>query len=257
MHAILEQIFDSRTVSRPDGSQIGYHSGISPEEGRFIQYLIRENRPKTTLEVGCAYGVSSLFICEAMKENGGEAHIIIDPFQSTNWEGIGMANLARAGLAHLVEMIEEPSYLALPSLVRSGRKIDFALIDGIHTFDYVLTDFFFIDLLLNVGGIVVFDDASYSGIRKAIRYIATNRKYQPINDPQAPALSSLSSKQRLLYRAAKTFPRLGRLLRPEFSNPDDALNLPHRNYLAFRKLDDDRLTDGSDGGRRWDWHAEF
>jgi len=42
-----------------------------------------------------------------------------------------------------------------------GERIDFAFIDGAHTFDHVLVDFFYIDRMLNVGGIVAFDDVGF------------------------------------------------------------------------------------------------
>jgi hypothetical protein len=55
-----------------------FHSNISEEEGSFIQGIIREARPQVSLEVGCAYGVSSLYICEALCEVNAVRHIIID-----------------------------------------------------------------------------------------------------------------------------------------------------------------------------------
>jgi hypothetical protein len=71
------------------------HSNISEEEGSFIQGIIREARPQVSLEVGCAYGVSSLYICEALCEVNAVKHIIIDSHQSfpygkdhrSGWEG--------------------------------------------------------------------------------------------------------------------------------------------------------------------------
>jgi len=37
-----------------------------------------------------------------------------------------------------------------------GVKIDFAFVDGWHTFDYTLIDFFYIDKILRSGGLVSF-----------------------------------------------------------------------------------------------------
>src|SRR5215813_8547482 len=56
---------------------------ISAEEGRFLQELIRAKRPSKSIEIGCAYGISSLFICEALREVGAKSHTIIDPYQLT------------------------------------------------------------------------------------------------------------------------------------------------------------------------------
>jgi predicted O-methyltransferase YrrM len=76
------------------------------------------------------------------------------------FDGLGLANLDRAGYARLVEFHDEPSYRALPALEAAGQRIEFAFIDGWHTFDYVMVDFFYVDRMLRVGGIVVLDDTS-------------------------------------------------------------------------------------------------
>src|SRR5262249_48938074 len=143
-------------ITRP----LQYH--ISEEEGYFIQELIRRARPELSLEVGCAYGISSLYICEALREVGAKKHVIIDPNQHvphggpfSGFEGVGLANLRRAGYGDLVDFHEVPSYQCLSRFTEEGLKCDFAFIDGAHTFDYVLVDFFLIDKLLKPGGIVV------------------------------------------------------------------------------------------------------
>jgi predicted O-methyltransferase YrrM len=39
---------------------------------------VRELRPELTLEIGFAYGVSTLFITEALRQNGRGHHIVVD-----------------------------------------------------------------------------------------------------------------------------------------------------------------------------------
>jgi hypothetical protein len=63
---------------------------------------------------------------------------------------------------------------ALAEIERSGQRVDFAFIDGWHTFDFALVDFFFIDRISSVGGVVVFDDANWPAIRKVCRFVKTN-----------------------------------------------------------------------------------
>ena len=46
--------------------------------------------------------------------------------------------------------------------------------DGMHTFDYVFIDFFYIDKMLNVGGVAVFDDTHFPSTRKVCRFILRN-----------------------------------------------------------------------------------
>ena len=52
-----------------------------------------------------------------------------------------------------------------------------AYIDGWHTFDYVALDVFFIDKMLDVGGIVGFNDCGWPAVRKALRYLTTHRRF--------------------------------------------------------------------------------
>jgi hypothetical protein len=213
-----------------------------------------------SLEVGCAYGVSSLFICEALRDVGARQHIIVDPYQlgsnhvgpDSGFEGIGLLNLKRAGYDDLVTFYGELSYRCLPKLEAEGTRVDFAFIDGMHTLDYVLVDFFYVDKMLPVGGVIAFDDLGYPSIRKALRFILTNLPYSAVGPAPDPAQAG----QRLLGAASSRLGRARNVLKPEVRRPDASLGLPSR-FVAIRKERADVLGDGSAGTRRWDFHAEF
>ena len=68
-----------------------------------------------------------------------------------------------------------------PRLAAAGSRIQFAFIDGWHTFDHALVDFFFVDRMLDVGGIVVIDDVGYPSIRRLCHFILSNREYTTID----------------------------------------------------------------------------
>jgi hypothetical protein len=68
--------------------------------------------------------------------------------------------------------------LALPSLLASVLKVQFVLIDGWHTFDQVLLDFFYVDKILEDGGIVAFDDVVMPAINRAVRYFLNYPNYR-------------------------------------------------------------------------------
>jgi len=55
-------------------------------------------------------------------------HVSIDPFQTTQWDNTAREQLRRAGLSHLSRVIEEPSYLAMPTLLREGGDFDLLLV---------------------------------------------------------------------------------------------------------------------------------
>ena len=245
MNSVLSEILETGTTKTATGSgTVKVQASISTAKGQFLQKLVRELDPTVSLEVGLAHGISALFICDALNPRNGTQHITIDPNQhggpwGDSWEGIGIANLRRAGYGDIVRLIEEPSYRALAELESSGQRIDFAFIDGWHTFDFTLVDFFFIDRMLKVGGVVAFDDADWRAVRKVCRFVKTNLAYD-VNG-QGPE-SSL--KRRLSERLLRHSP-FRMLLPPE---TDRSLGLAG-SCIAFRKKAHD--------GRRWDHFVEF
>lgn len=250
MNSVLSDILNTNTTRTANGDGIvKLHSSISCAEGKLLQNLVRHLDPTVSLEVGLAYGVSALFICDALTIREGTRHIVIDPNQhggqwGTSWDGIGIANLQRAAYEHIVRLIEAPSYRALPELERSGQRIDFEFIDGWHTFDFTLVDFFFIDRMLNVGGIVAFDDANWPAIRKVCRFVKTNLAYSIAG---VENLDRISLKRRLMDFVLRRKP-LMRLLRPDVIASDRSIGLGG-SCIAFRKDADD--------SRRWDHFVDF
>ena len=253
MNIILEEIFKTGYVKTAEGKLCKVHSTISREEGLFLQELINECKPKQTLEVGLGYGISSLFICEALEKTPTTKHIVIDPNQFEDpkgypFEGIGLINLKKAGFFDLIEFHNEVSYLVLPKLIKESRVLDFAFIDGWHTFDYALVDFFLIDKLLKVGGLLVIDDADWQSIRKLCRYIVTNHAYSVF---RCLGNERISIKRRILVNFVKYSHFLNnklRFLKPEILISDSQLGL-RGSCIAFQK----KAVDN----RRWDFHSNF
>jgi predicted O-methyltransferase YrrM len=183
---MIQSIFREGKVETGDGAMIKFTSGVNPEEGMHIYNVVKDNRFKRTLEVGLANGTSALYILQAMEDNGlsvhDSAHIALDPNQHTQWKSVGELNVGRAGLDKRFTLMLEPSYLAMPTLlrqVREGRaeKFDMIFIDGMHLFDYTLMDFFYADLLLNVNGVILLDDIRHRGVNKCYRYLQSNFKH--------------------------------------------------------------------------------
>jgi predicted O-methyltransferase YrrM len=178
MNSVLKQILDTGIVS--DGTKTArLHSNMQRDEGELIQQLIANVKPSMTLETGMAYGVSTLYVCEALSRLPQPTrHIAVDPVQSTGWQGLGRYNIRQAGYEAMVQVIEEGSEIALPRLLAGGTRIQFAIIDGWHTFDHALIDFFYINRMLSVGGVVLLDDVSYESIHKLVRYILNYPAYR-------------------------------------------------------------------------------
>jgi cephalosporin hydroxylase len=257
MNPVLEKILRTGNTTSASGEIIKVHSQISEKQGESLQEIISAVRPKVSLEIGLAYGIASLYICEALAKVQAERHIIIDPFQHQGWKGIGFLNLKQAGYEKMIEFHEAPSFQVLPKLEADGLRIDFAFIDGWHTFDYVMVDFFYIDKMLRVGGVLVFDDLCYASIRKLCRYILTNLPYSVFQKPAPAASHKVTLKRWLAFNLSVFSKEVRRIAKPEILEPDHKLGLRDQAYVALKKEKEDVCGNGSNGTRRWDDHHEF
>lgn len=253
MNPVLEEIVATGLTKTSEGEKVEIKpESIGLKEGKYLQKIITDLDPLTTLEIGMAYGVSSLYICDALKRKDNTRHIIIDPQDSKMpWFKIGFNNLRSAGYGDIIEYHDMKSYEALPQLLAKGQKIDFAFVDGWHTFDYAFVDFFYIDKMLNVGGVVVFDDADWSSIRKLCQYIATNYSYSVL-DAMYPISNDKKSIKRAFVQRLLKMPRTAEKMwyyfSPEVLETDFDLGL-NGSCIAFKKESEDT--------RRWDFHKSF
>ena len=145
----------------------------------------RQSGAKTTLEVGFAFGISTLCILAALLENGvtGVPHVAMDPFQSSErFRNAGLRTLRDAGVLAMVDFHREASETFLPKLVAAQRQFDFILVDGDHAFDHTLVDIFYAHRLLRPGGIMVVDDINMPPVYLANRYLLTSYRYQLIGE---------------------------------------------------------------------------
>jgi predicted O-methyltransferase YrrM len=244
MNPILEKIFETKKFTNSRNETIDIHSETPRGQCEFLQTLIRENSVTDTLEIGFAYGMSTLAIVEEIAKRNGH-HIVIDKFQFEHWGGNGLDLVKQAGYDQSITFIEKYCYAVLPELMQSGRKIDLAYIDSTKQFDWLLVDFFYIDKLLKVGGIIVFDDVAFPSIRKLLRFISRFPGYKVY--AQFPA-SRPSSTFKKMAGWLKILPGSGKFLRSEVLTTDHSLGL-NTNCIALQKTDEDR--------RSWDWHIDF
>lgn len=205
MNSVLKEILETKKVSG-EHETLPLLGHVDEKEGALLSRVFESVRPLTSLEVGFAYGVSTLYICDALaRAKQASRHIVVDPFQSTQWKGIGLRNVRRAGYERFVELREERSEIALPQLLAEDTALDAAFIDGWHTFDHALVDFFYINKMLRVGGIVVIDDATYPSVGKLVDHILTYGCYElyATPDPTLPffTASTFRLAKRLAYHA--------------------------------------------------------
>jgi predicted O-methyltransferase YrrM len=239
---LLDELMTTGEIEQGDGTKKPLQVYIPREEGDFLYSVVRDSQPDLTVEIGMANGFSSLCIAQALHENGHGRHIAIDPFQSSDWGCAGLVCLRRAGLEHLVRLIEKPSHQALPELEQTGLRAQFIFIDGSHLFDYVMTDFLCADRILDVGGLMAFDDSDWPAITQVIRFALTNRKYEVVYPEVViePPSGSPSILGRLARRIGRAIPAFGEKLRNDFLTPSHELEVRGRCVVLRKVGQDDR-----------------
>ena len=175
---VIRNLLDARSITaRSDGSVRDlFPTGVGPEEGKALRDWVKRVDAVSTLEVGLGYGISTLFICEGLLDNGHShaRHVALDPYQSTKCADVGLQVIDEAGLGELVDFYAEESQIALPRFVAEDRRFDLAFVDGNHRFDGVFLDLVYAGRLLRKGGVAFVDDQQLPAVARATRFCMSN-----------------------------------------------------------------------------------
>jgi predicted O-methyltransferase YrrM len=98
---------------------------VNRDQGWLIYQMCRSLPARRVVEFGTSYGVSTLYLAAAVRDNGGGTVIgtELEPSKAHS----ARAHFAQAGLANLVELREGDP---LQTLVECGGPADFLLVDG-------------------------------------------------------------------------------------------------------------------------------
>jgi predicted O-methyltransferase YrrM len=133
-----------------------FHLAVSRETATLLYMLARSCRAATVVEFGTSFGVSTVHLAAALRDNGGGRVISseLEPSKAAQ----ARENLAEAGLADLVEI---RSGDALESLARDlPEPIDLVLLDGAKgLYPKILA---LLEPRLRSGALVVADNADWS-----------------------------------------------------------------------------------------------
>ena len=132
----------------------------------FLRILQEVIVPKVTIEIGVFEGETTFNITNLLSEcNPDYKHYAIDPFSASEnlrQEVVDDAKLTfKKNMLEFpqVELIEKNSFEGLLELHWRAIKADFIYVDGSHFAKDVLSDAVFGFELLNIGGVMLFDDA--------------------------------------------------------------------------------------------------
>lgn len=132
---------------------------ISPEQGQFMQLLVRLTRARRAIEVGVFTGYSSLAVALAMPDDG---HILACDV-SAEFTAIAERYWREAGVAGRIELVLAPALDTLDARLAAGEagQYDFAFIDA-DKGNY-LAYYERIHQLLRPGGLITIDNTLWDG----------------------------------------------------------------------------------------------
>jgi len=132
---------------------------IAPEQGQFMQMLVRILGARRAIEVGVFTGYSSLAVALAMPEDGRLLACDI----SAEYTAIARRHWERAGVAHKIELVLAPALQTLDARLAAGEAglYDFAFIDADKT--GYLGYYERLMQLVRPGGLIVVDNTLWSG----------------------------------------------------------------------------------------------
>jgi hypothetical protein len=188
MNSVLKEILETRKA-RNGSEEVALIDEMDPEEGKLIDRAFQAVKPTCSVEVGFTFGISTLYACDALKANGNPCrHIIMNPNQTSGFRGLDLANIQRADFLDMIERHERGSEIVLPQLFAEGLKVQAAIIVGWHTFDHTLVDFFYINKMLEVGGVVTIDDTFFPSISQLVDHILTYPCYEMFGSTPVPSI---------------------------------------------------------------------
>jgi len=152
-------------------STLARNSSVSSKYGRLLFSLVEYFRPQTIIELGTSLGISTLYLAMA----NPEAKVYTIEGCSTRAEQA--ATSFNALKLSNIELNIGRFDLVLPDVVKQAGKVDFAFIDGNHTYVATMANF---EILLNIAHndtVFVFDDIHWSAeMQKAWNKIADHEK---------------------------------------------------------------------------------
>ena len=131
---------------------------VSPNQGKLLHLMARMQGARTVLEVGTLGGYSTIWLARALPPGGRVVSLEFSPKHAE----VARANLKRAGLGDVVQVIEGKALDTLPRLLAEGRgPFDFVFVDADkqNQADY----FTWAMKLTRVGSVIVLDNVIRDG----------------------------------------------------------------------------------------------
>lgn len=150
----IQRALRDHTASLPEANM-----QIAPEQGQFMQWLVRLMGARRCLEVGVFTGYSALAVALALPEDGRLVGLDL----SKEWTDIARGYWDQAGVSPRIELRLGPALESLDALLAEGQAghFDFAFVDAdksnyLAYYERCLA-------LVRPGGVIAFDNVLWAG----------------------------------------------------------------------------------------------
>jgi predicted O-methyltransferase YrrM len=132
------------------------------------------NKDIVILETGTHLGLSTIILAQVLKDTDSNGTVFtVDKDKKA--VKIARQNVLRAGLIDYVNFNIQDSILYLSKITEQKQHIHFAFLDSNHDYRHVLKEFSIIyPKIQPVRGKVFFDNSTYGGVAKALKYIKSH-----------------------------------------------------------------------------------
>jgi predicted O-methyltransferase YrrM len=129
---------------------------VSPDTGKLLYLVARATHARSIVEFGTSFGISTIYLASALRDNGG-GQVIGTEFEKSK-AARARENLRKAGLDDLVELREGDALQTLAADL--PQEIDLVLLDGAK--ELYPKVFSLLESRLRLGAIIVADNADWS-----------------------------------------------------------------------------------------------
>jgi len=162
LHVKAENQKHSGSVSLPNAERF---MAISVEQGNFLYLLGFLAKAKTIVEFGCSFGISTIYLAAAAKDNGGS--VITTEMEAAKW-GPALDNIREAGLQDFVTLFQGDAMVTLQDV---KEPIDLLFLDGSKKL--YLPVFELLKERLHPGSIIFADNADHAEAISFIDYVTS------------------------------------------------------------------------------------
>ena len=142
---------------------------LAPPWCPLLMHLVRERDPRSCLELGTGFGISAAYQAAALALNGHGELTTLEG--SPEWAESAAATFAALGLDRIEQRVG-PIAETLEDAAARRSPVDLVFVDAEHDGDATVAYFHTLLPHLADAALLIFDDADWSGVRRAVNEVA-------------------------------------------------------------------------------------